>query len=102
MSIADQALFLLDIPPSIDKRKKLENFSDLALTVGASLRTAIEEAEPAPAQAEAPPASYSVASRMNRANYEDQAKAEALTRALRQIRASHAAKLIQTRTTGQS
>ena len=89
MSIADQALFLLDIPPSIDRRKKPENFSDLEPTVRASLKTVMGESEPAPAQAEAPPASYSVASRMNRANYEDQAKAEALMNALQKLRASH-------------
>jgi hypothetical protein len=93
MSIADQALFLLDIPPSADQRKKLENFSDLEPTVRASLRTATGEVEPAPAKTEAPPASYSVASRMNRANYDDQAKAEALMNALQKLRASHKSRM---------
>lgn len=92
MSLAEQALYLLDILPSIRNRKSLENFTSLDQTIRASLPDAPAiPAEPRPAAAtEANP--FFVASRMNRSNYEDQARAEALTQALRQIRASHAAK----------
>ncbi|MGZ3695006.1 MAG: hypothetical protein ACXWQO_12665 [Bdellovibrionota bacterium] len=93
MSIADQALFLLDIPPSTSRRKKLENFFDLEQTIRASLRAAFGDAEPAAVKAEAPPAPYSVASRMGRANYEDQARAEALMSALQKLRASHQSRM---------
>lgn len=94
MSIADQALFLLDIPPSANRRKKLENFFDLEQTIRASLRAAFGEPEILAAKkTEAPPAPYSVASRMNRANYEDQARAEALTSALQKLRASHQSRM---------
>ncbi|MGZ3701799.1 MAG: hypothetical protein ACXWSD_08390, partial [Bdellovibrionota bacterium] len=96
MSLAEQALFLLDIQPSIRSRTNPENFSNLDQTIVASLPGLVEPAPETKTVAEANP--FSVASRMSRSNYEDQAKAEALTRALRQIRASHAAKLIQTRT----
>ncbi|MGE3263303.1 MAG: hypothetical protein AB7K68_16100 [Bacteriovoracia bacterium] len=90
MSIADQALFLLDIPPSANRRKKLENFFDLEQTI----RAAFGEPETLTAKkTEAPPAPYSVASRMNRANYEDQARAEALTSALQKLRASHQSRM---------
>lgn len=103
MSIADQALFLLDIPPSADRRKKLENFFDLEPTIGASLRAMMPEpvAATAPA-AEATPASYAVASRMSRANYEDQARAEALMSALQKLRASHQSRLANGRVIRQS
>ena len=97
MSLAEQALFLLDILPSIRSRSNPENFSSLDQTIGASLPGTAEPEQVAAAVVEASP--FSVASRMNRSNYEDQARAEALTQALRQIRASHAAKLQQQRTT---
>lgn len=90
MSLAEQALFLLDIPPSAHNRTKLENFPCLEQTIEASLPGTQEPAESLESPAEANP--FFVASRMSRANYEDQARAEALTQALRQIRASNASK----------
>jgi hypothetical protein len=97
MSLAEQALFLLDILPSIRSRSNPENFCSLDQTIVASF-PGTREPEQAPVPTvEANP--FSMASRMNRSNYEDQARAEALTQALRQIRASHAAKLQQQRTT---
>lgn len=102
MSIADQALFLLDIPPSSAKRKKLENFSDLDSIVRASLRAELGENTPAPVKTEIAPPTYSVASRMNRANYEDQARAEALMSALQKLRASHQSRMANGRVIRQS
>jgi len=104
MSLAEQALFLLDILPSAQCRKNLENFSNLDQTIVASFPV-MDRATPVlveirKTEIEAVP--FSVASRMSRANYEDQARAEALTQALRQIRASHAAKSSNTRSTGQT
>ncbi len=87
MSIAEHALHLLDFTPNIAIRKKIENFLDLEQLVSASFGAAEpqrEETQPAPATA------YSVAARLSRSNYEDQARAEALMSALRQIRVSHA------------
>jgi hypothetical protein len=95
MSLAEQALFLLDILPSIRGRSNPENFTNLDQTIVASLPGTPEPAAVPPAVAEANP--FSVASRMSRSNYDDQARAEALTQALRQIRASHAAKLTAAR-----
>ena len=98
MSIAEQALSLLDIFPSMQSRVKLDNFSSLDLVIGASLPGAASAAaEPAPAVASSPSpvtteSLYSVASRMGRANYEEQAKAEALLNALRQMRAKNGAR----------
>jgi hypothetical protein len=94
MSIAEQALSLLDIFPSVQSRSRLENFSSLDLVIGASLpgsKAPLKETEPAASEN-----LYSVASRMGRANYEEQAKAEALLNALRQMRAKNAARSIQT------
>jgi hypothetical protein len=88
MSLAEQALFLLDIQPNIRNRKNPENFSSLEHTIVASLPGTQEQIRESQPIKETNP--FSVASRMNRANYEDQARAEALTQALRQIRASHA------------
>ena len=98
MSLAEQALFLLDIQPSIRSRSNPENFSNLDQTIVASFPGTPAPVESAKAVVEANP--FSVASRMNRSNYEDQARAEALTQALRQIRASNAAKLSQSRNPG--
>ena len=100
MSLAEQALFLLDILPNIQNRNKLENFSSLDQTIVASLPGTITPAETGKPVAEANP--FSVASRMSRSNYEDQARAEALTQALRQIRASNASKSSAARVTGRS
>ncbi len=100
MSLAEQALFLLDIPPSIRSRMSLENFSSLDQTIGASFPGTLSPVETGKTITETNP--FSVASRMSRSNYEDQARAEALTQALRQIRASHAAKPSHPRNTGQS
>lgn len=88
MSIAEQALLLLDIPPSINNRNKLASFSDIEPIVRASLRTALGEPEAVLPRAEVA-APYSMASRMSRSNYEDQARAEALTNALQKLRANH-------------
>lgn len=90
MSLSEQALFLLDLPPNILSRQNLENFSSLDHAVVASLPGMPVPVEISEVKAESSP--FSVASRMNRASYDDQARAEALTQALRQIRASHAAK----------
>jgi hypothetical protein len=100
MSLAEQSLFLLDILPSIQSRNRLENFSNLDQTIGASLPGTQAPAEVVRTVAEANP--FSVASRMSRSNYEDQARAEALTQALRQIRASNASKSSTARITGRS
>lgn len=101
MSLAEQALFLLDILPSIQSRNKLENFSDLDQTITASLPGTISPAETA-AKIAAEPNPFHVASRMSRSNYEDQARAEALTQALRQIRASNASKSSGARSSGRT
>jgi hypothetical protein len=87
MSISEQALSLLDIVPSIASRKKLENFSSLDSEInasfpGASLPPVLPEENPASLP-------YAVASRMGRPNYEEQAKADALFKALRQMRANN-------------
>lgn len=101
MSIAEQALSLLDIFPSIQNRTKLENFSNLDGVIFASLAPA-GSSLPAMAEATSPSAPinaenlYSVASRMGRANYDEQAKAEALLNALKQMRAKNAARPNQT------
>jgi hypothetical protein len=100
MSLAEQALFLLDIQPSIRSRKNPENFSSLDQTIVASLPGTQVQVDAARTVTEANP--FSVASRMSRSNYEDQARAEALTQALRQIRASHASKSTNARNTRQS
>lgn len=90
MSLSEQALFLLDIFPSIQKRKKLERFHDLDQTIEQSLyeKPYTEKVE---IRAEKP-VTYNLASKWAKANYEDQAKADALTHALQQIRAKHASK----------
>lgn len=105
MSLAEQALFLLDIPPSIQNRRSLENFTCLEQTIGASFpgtSEAAESGEAPPADTAAEPNPFFLASRMSRANYEDQARAEALTQALRQIRASNASKSRGTRPSGRA
>lgn len=99
MSLAEQALFLLDIQPSVLSRKNLDNFSNLDQTIVASLPGT---SSPVETKTEAEPNPFFVASRMNRINYEDQSRAEALTLALRQIRASHAAKSQSSRSSRQS
>lgn len=91
MTISEQALFLLDIAPSHLKRKKMETFVDLDGVVNDSfLTSAIEVAESPAAPEHTNP--FSVASRLQRTNYESHAKSEALMEALKQIRASHATK----------
>jgi hypothetical protein len=87
MSIAEQALFLLDILPSIAYRKKPENFDSLDPVINASFRG---DPEPAAESAENTANLYTVASRMGRSNYDEHAKAEALLHALRQMRAKNA------------
>lgn len=102
MSLAEQALFLLDILPSIQSRNRLENFSDLEQTIVASLPGTEIPVETVAVAAIVEPNPFHVASRMSRSNYEDQARAEALTQALRQIRASNASKSSAPRVTGRS
>lgn len=100
MTIAEQALILLDILPARRKRRKLENFSDLETTVrdslgpAAALANPVEEPLAMPAPSAPSPASvpYSMATRMQRPDYEDQARADALTNALRQLRAANQSK----------
>jgi hypothetical protein len=101
MSIAEQALFLLDILPSIKHRKSLDNFSNLDQTINASFpgANAPEEVNKVERTEENP---FSVASRMSRSNYEDQARAEALTQALKHFRAKNAAKPTSSRVIRQS
>jgi hypothetical protein len=100
MSLAEQALFLLDIAPSSKCRSSLENFGCLEQTIEASLPDKTEE--PTRPEATAEPNPFYLASRMNRASYEDQARAEALTQALRQIRASNVAKARGLRPSGRA
>lgn len=100
MSLAEQALFLLDIQPSIRSRQNPENFSSLDQTIFASLPGMPIREERTAAPVEQSP--FSVATRMSRSNYEDQARAEALTQALRQIRASHASSATSARRPRQS
>ncbi|RZA08644.1 MAG: hypothetical protein EOP11_04280 [Proteobacteria bacterium] len=111
MSISEQALFLLDIQPSISARKSLENFGNLDPEINESISPA--EARPESQAAAASdgkedagttpaldPSSilasvqtpFAVAARMGRPDYEEKAKAEALHQALRQMRAKHASK----------
>jgi len=94
MSIAEQALILLDISPSITKRKNLENFINLDPVISASFPgAAIIDADLSAAPEEKPAENlYTVASRMGRANYEEHAKAEALMHALRQMRAKNSSR----------
>lgn len=89
MSVLEQALSLLDVLPSVLSRKKLENFSSLDPEINASLPGSTVAAAPA---ATATESLYSVASRMGRPDYEENAKAEALLHALRQMRAKNARK----------
>ena len=100
MSLAEQALFLLDILPSIQSRNRLEHFSSLDQTIVESLPGTQVAVEAVKTISESNP--FSVASRMSRSNYEDQARAEALTEALRQIRASNASKFSTARANGRA
>lgn len=87
MSIAEQALFLVDLSPNLEQRRKLEAFSDLEQTISASFASpeaCAKEAEQSPQSG-----AFSVAARLSRSNYEDQARAEALMHALRRIRVSN-------------
>lgn len=87
MTISEQALFLLDIPPASSKRKKMESFFDMDSVVSASFGIEMQ----APQQTQEDPVSnpFSVASRLNRSNHESHLKSEALMEALKKIRASH-------------
>lgn len=91
MSITDQALFLLDLQPSIQRRKSLENFWSLDPEISDSIAPPAETKEEQ-SILESVQTPFAVAARMGRPNYEEQAKAEALYNALRQMRAKHAAK----------
>lgn len=87
MSIAEQALFLVDLSPNLEQRRRIEAFSDLDQTISASF--ASPEARPAETEPKPQTGAFSVAARLSRSNYEDQARAEALMHALRQIRVSN-------------
>lgn len=91
MSITDQALFLLDIQPSIQRRKSLEIFGSLDPEISDSIAPPAEVKEDK-SILESVQTPFAVAARMGRPNYEEQAKAEALYNALRQMRAKHATK----------
>ena len=88
MTIAEQALFLLDLRPSELHRKNLESFFNLDSLVSGSvgILPALD-----PVASELPTNSFSVASRLSRSNsnYEEQAKAEALMNALKHIRSKN-------------
>ena len=89
-SLSEQALHLIDIAPCVSKRRRLDNFANLDPEIGVSISSGVlaaPEAPPAP-----PAAPYSVAARLDRPQYEEQAKAEALMNALRQMRSKHGAK----------
>lgn len=89
MTIAEQALFLLDLRPSELHRKNLESFSNLDSLVSGSVGI---QPVADPINAIAPQTnSFSVASRISRSNsnYEEQAKAEALMNALKHIRSKN-------------
>jgi hypothetical protein len=90
MSISEHALHLLDHTPNFERRKKIENFLDLDQLVSSSFGLTVSETPPTVTQDSNQTGAYSVAARLNRSNYEDQARAEALMSALRQIRVSHA------------
>lgn len=82
-SISEQALYLLDLlSPRQRKMKSVELFAHLNPLILSSFAEP-ERKEPAKAQVQN---TYSVASRLNRSNYEDHAKAEALLAALKQLR----------------
>jgi hypothetical protein len=85
VTISDQALFLLDDCFGHDRRTRLDIFSQLEAFVSSSLNGTIQ----APATAEIPTSTlstFTVAARLNRTNYDDQARAEALLAALQKIR----------------
>ena len=89
MSIAEQALFLLDLKPNKTKQKRIDHFQDLSSLVDAS----IFGTEPVQEEQKIEtPNSFSVASRLQRPDYEDQARVEALMSAIRKIRANHVGK----------
>ena len=88
ISIGEQALILLDISPSVQRRRRLENFSSLDPVIDDSISEG--SAPRSPEAVAAPLAPYAVAARMGRSNYEEHAKAEALMNALRQMRGRNA------------
>lgn len=81
-SISDQALLLLDDSQSPLNRKKLDIFAEIDECVGASF-SAPQETE-STAKVEMHP--FTVAARLSRSNYEEQAKSEALYQALQKLR----------------
>lgn len=89
MTISDQALFLLDDKAAKAKRKRLDLFAHLDSPVCDSLAIATAKAPAVQHEnANASASSYVVASRLNRANYEDAAKREAMLSALQSLRGS--------------
>lgn len=100
MTLAEQALYLIDLGPLVKKRKNLEFFPSLDAMISGSF-TVTAPLVNAPAEQAAAPASstnsFSIASRLGRSNYDDQARAEALINAIKKIRASHAAKKTDSR-----
>jgi predicted transposase YdaD len=91
LSLSEQALHLLDIQPSIQNRRKLENFSSLESEIDSSIESlTAPPIEDLPLSSLSTP--FALAARMDRPQYEEQAKAEALMNALRQMRAKSNAK----------
>ena len=86
MSIAEQALFLLDIETSEKSRRQLDCFKNIDSFILQSFSGETEPVAPASIAPADTMNAFSVASRLSRSNYEDQARAEALTNALRKIR----------------
>jgi hypothetical protein len=102
MNLAEQALFLLDIQPSTKNRKSLDNFANLDQMILASFPGESAPAEPVKNEPTAEKKPFSVASRMSRVNYEDQARAEALTQALKHFRAKNGSRSSSSRVIRQS
>lgn len=88
MKFAEQALILLDLPSNINLARRLDHFPDIESMVNSSFEKNILPEEK-PEQMAASTESFTVASRMGRVNYDEQAKAEALVSALAKIRSNN-------------
>jgi len=87
MKFAEQALILLDLPTNSNLSRRLDRFPDIESMVNSSFEETILPVE----RLEIPTSteSFTVASRMGRVNYDEQAKAEALVTALEKIRSNN-------------
>ncbi len=83
-NISDQALLLLDDFHSSRSRKKMDLFADLEEHVTNSLQTSKPASSAISSSENANP--FTVAARLGRSNYEEQAKSEALLSALKKLR----------------